>query len=71
MTTPDPYHDAFRKEFGEFAEMAPVLIMIGRLEAAGIQIRAIILPHDLLKGPGTVYGRPVVRADVDEPSVLV
>jgi hypothetical protein len=51
--------------------MAPVITVIGRLQDAGVPIRAIVLPPGLLAGPGTVYGHPVVRADVDKPGVLV
>lgn len=69
----DPYQAAFRDEYGDFALMAPVLMTIGRLQDAGIPIRAIILPRDLFKGKtgSSAYGHPVVRADVDKPGVLV
>ncbi|MFD0855172.1 hypothetical protein ACFQ07_23235 [Actinomadura adrarensis] len=59
-------------DFGEFAELAPVLVTLSRLQDKGLGKGAVlILPEGLLRGVGTAYGMPVVRADVPKPMIGV
>jgi len=56
------------EDFGEFALLAPLLVLYRRLETAQIaRDLQWVLPHTVLAGVTQAYGLPVVRADVPEP----
>ncbi|MGI5155799.1 hypothetical protein [Microbispora sp. CA-102843] len=64
MSEIDPMSD-----FGEFAQLAPLMVLLDRLGKAGIHDDGLtwVLPRNVLAGVTMAYGLPVTRADVPEP----
>lgn len=59
-------------DYGEFAKLAPLMVLLDRLRMAGIDDGLIwVLPSDVLAGVTQAYGLPVARADVPEPLLAV
>jgi hypothetical protein len=63
-------------DYGEFANLAPLLVLKQRLEEAAIVMfdesnLMWVLPPSLLAGVTEAYGIPIVRADVTEPMLAI
>ena len=55
-------------DYGEFAVLAPLLVLLNRLRSARLDADlAWLLPPDVLPGVTSAYGLPVIRAAVDHP----
>ncbi len=63
-------------DFGQFADLAPLLVLKQRLEeAARLHVDdgdlVWVLPSSTLEGVTAAYGIPVIRAEVPEPMLAI
>lgn len=56
-------------DYGDFAALAPLLVLLDRVEKAHLPSDGLtwVLPSSVLPGVTAAYGIPVIRAEVPEP----